>query len=66
MLLSVAAFSQTPVDNLVRALDSLTLVSFDNWRASPDMKGLKALGETPAQPGFDDSKWDVLKIGESI
>src|SRR5437879_5168165 len=58
--------AQSNVDKLVNALDSISLVSFNNWKASPDLKSLKNLGDLPAQVQFDDSKWDNLKINESI
>src|SRR5229473_3720276 len=65
-LITVSVHGQSNVDKLVNALDSISLVSFNNWKVSPDLKGLKSLGEQPVQPGFDDSKWDNLKINESI
>src|SRR5207237_1157209 len=58
--------AQSNVEKLVNALDSISLVSFNNWKTSPDLKSLRNVGEQPAQPGFDDSKWDNLKINESI
>jgi len=65
ILISFGAFSQTNVDRLVRALDSLTLSSYNDWRVSPDLKTYKPLGD-PTQPGFDDSAWQTLKLNQSI
>lgn len=57
--------AQSNVDKLVQALDSLSLASFNNWKVSPDLKTLKLSGD-PTQPGFDDSRWDNLKLNQSI
>ncbi|HUN66671.1 MAG TPA: glycoside hydrolase family 38 C-terminal domain-containing protein [Bacteroidota bacterium] len=67
LLLATAAVSaQTNVDRLVRALDSLGTVSYDNWRVSPDLKNTHVVTGDPTQPGFDDSKWDTLRLNQSI
>ncbi len=58
-------FSQTPVDKLVRALDTLSTFHLDNWKTSPDLKGFR-LSDDPTKAGFDDSKWDNLKLNASI
>jgi alpha-mannosidase len=58
--------AQTPVDRLVAALDSLTTVSFDTWKISPDLKGYRPQDGDPVKPGFDDSRWDDLRIAQSI
>lgn len=60
------AAAQTDVDRLARALDSLGTVSFNSWKASPDLKSLRSLGEKPAEAGFDDSQWNTLALNESI
>ncbi|MGB2868888.1 MAG: glycoside hydrolase family 38 C-terminal domain-containing protein [Bacteroidota bacterium] len=59
------AYSQSNVDRLVKALDSLSLASFDDWRVSPDLKAYKPQGD-PTQPGFDDSQWQILKLDQNI
>ena len=59
------AFSQTNVDRLVIALDSLTLSSFNDWKVSPDLKTFRPSGD-PTQPGYDDSGWATLKLNQSI
>jgi alpha-mannosidase len=56
--------AQTNVDKLTRALDSVSLVSLNDWKVSPDLK--KAIEGDPTKPGFDDSKWDVLRLNQSI
>jgi alpha-mannosidase len=56
----------TNVDKFVAKVDSLTMTSFDNWRVSPDIKNKNAVPGDPTQPLYDDSKWDVLKIGDNI
>jgi alpha-mannosidase len=65
LLLSLSVFGQTPVDNLVRAIDSLSMTSFDSWRVSPDLKSFSAGGDA-TRPDFNDSKWDLLTINTSI
>jgi alpha-mannosidase len=57
---------QTNVDRLARSLDSLGTVSFDGWKASPDLKSLRALGDAPTKAGFDDSQWPTLRLDQSI
>lgn len=59
------AAAQTNVDRLVKALDSLTLSSFDEWKVSPDLKSFKPAGD-PTKPGYDDSGWETLKLNQSI
>ncbi|HLF14670.1 MAG TPA: glycoside hydrolase family 38 C-terminal domain-containing protein [Bacteroidota bacterium] len=56
--------SQTPVDRLVRTLDSLSSYSINDWKASPDLKS--KIAGNPALPGFDDSRWDNLRLDEKI
>lgn len=65
VLVPLMAFSQTNVDRLVKTLDSLTLASYDDWKASPDLKVYQPQGD-PTQPGFDDAGWRTLKLNESI
>ncbi len=64
-LLCLPVFSQTNVDRLVRALDSLSTTSYDGWKVSPDLKNYKPAGD-PTQPGFDDSKWETLRLNQLI
>ncbi len=64
-LLPLSLFSQSNVDKLLRALDSLTLASYNDWKVSPDLGKFVPLGD-PAQPGFDDSKWETLRLNKSI
>ncbi|MBM4162285.1 MAG: alpha-mannosidase [Ignavibacteria bacterium] len=65
LLLPFIAFSQTNVDRLTKTLDSLTLSSYDDWKASPDLRTYRPQGE-PTQLGFDDSGWQALKLNQSI
>ena len=65
VLLPLTAVSQTNVDRLVKALDSLSLASFNDWKMSPDLKGFKPNGD-PTQPGFDDSGWSTLKLNQNV
>ncbi len=57
--------AQSNVDRLSRALDSLTVVSFDNWKVSRDLKAAHIVGD-PTSKAFDDAQWETLGIGESI
>jgi len=64
-MLHVSLIGQTTVDKLVTALDSLTLVSFNNWKMSPDLRGWK-LSSDPTKADFDDSQWETLRIDENV
>lgn len=66
LLTATLARAETPVDRLVTRLAALTELTYDDWKASPDIKKAGIEGEGPARPGFDDAAWDHLKIGESI
>ena len=59
-LLPFALLAQTNVDKLVDALDFHSKGVLSNWKYSTDLK------EDPTTPGFDDSKWQPLKLDESI
>jgi alpha-mannosidase len=69
-LLALAAVStvaaETNVDRVVSRLATLTELSFDGWKASPDIAKSHLEGDGPARPEFDDSAWSALAIGESI
>ena len=58
-------YSQSNVDKLVRALDSLTLASYDDWKVSPDLGKYTPQGD-PTKSGFDDSQWNNLGLDQSI
>jgi alpha-mannosidase len=58
-------FAQTAVDRTVEALDSVAIISMDNWKMSPDLKNGEIPGD-PTKEGFDDSQWKTLKINESV
>ncbi|MBP1656859.1 MAG: alpha-mannosidase, partial [Bacteroidetes bacterium] len=64
VLLPALLFAQSPVDRLASTLDSLATVSFDAWMMSPDLKTAKLEGTDPTAPGFDDSKWETLKLDQ--
>ncbi|HTX18923.1 MAG TPA: glycoside hydrolase family 38 C-terminal domain-containing protein [Bacteroidota bacterium] len=63
-LCSISA-AQTNVDRVKSALDSLAILSMDNWKMSPDLKSGEIAGD-PTTSGFDDSKWINLKLGENV
>jgi alpha-mannosidase len=65
LLLPLVLSAQTNVDKLVKALDSLSLASFNDWKVSPDLKGFKPNGD-PTKAGFDDSSWETLKLNQNI
>ncbi|MBI3788340.1 MAG: alpha-mannosidase, partial [Ignavibacteriales bacterium] len=58
-------FSQSNVDKLVKSLEEITLSSVNDWKVSPDLKNYSPQGD-PTKPGFDDSKWDNLKLNQYI
>jgi len=63
-ILPFALLAQTNVDILVRSLDSLRTISFNNWKVSPDLK--QPISGDPTSFGFDDSKWFTLKLDEQL
>ncbi len=58
-------YTQTAVDRVTHALDSISAASYDNWKVSPDLKST-VIGGDPTKAGFDDGQWETLKIGQSI
>jgi alpha-mannosidase len=68
ILLPTTLFTQpaTIVDRVTAALDTLSSVTFDGWRMSPDLKSYHPAKGHPADPGFDDSGWEILTIGRSV
>ena len=58
--------AQSNVDRLTAGLDSLSIFSFDGWKVSPDLKAGNDIVGDPMKPGFDDSRWGTLRIGQSI
>jgi alpha-mannosidase len=65
LFLPVFLSAQSNVSTLVKALDSLSLASFSDWKVSPDLKGFKPNGD-PTKSGFDDSSWETLRLNQSI
>ena len=66
MLSASAASAETNVDRVATKLALLTELSYDGWKASPDIAKAHLEGDGPARPDFDDSTWSLLSIGESI
>jgi alpha-mannosidase len=66
LALSGTASADTDVDKLAARLAAATELTYDGWKASPDIAKAHIDGDGPARPDFDDAKWDTLKIGESI
>ncbi len=58
-------FPQSNVDKLVKALDSLSLASYNDWKVSPDLGRYVPQGD-PTKPGFDDAQWSSLTLNRSI
>jgi len=65
MLFALGLAAQTNVDKLVRRLDSLSTFSYNDWKASPDLKGFRPAGD-PTGQSYDDSKWDPFRIHQRI
>ena len=65
ILLCLTLQAQTNVEKLVRNLDTLTTFNYNDWKASPDLRNYRPAGD-PTMPGFDDSKWDNLRIHARI
>ncbi len=66
VIFSWLAQGQTTVDKVASQLDSLSAVSFDDWKVSPDLKILRPGQGDPTTEGFDDSAWESLKINQRI
>ncbi len=58
--------SQSNVDRLVRALDSLRTIKYDNWKVSSDLKRFSPGGGDPTQADFNDAAWDNLRLNQWI
>ncbi len=65
LLFPLVLIAQSNVDRVAGALDSLAVVSFDNWKVSPDLKIARITGD-PTKTGFNDSQWETLKLGQRI
>ena len=66
LLVTSAASADSNVDRIVTKLATLTELTYDGWKASPDIAKTRLEGEGPARPDFDDAAWSTLSIGESI
>ena len=66
LLVTSAASADTNVDRIVAKLATLTELTYDGWKASPDIAKARLEGDGPARPDFDDAAWSTLSIGESI
>jgi alpha-mannosidase len=60
LLSAMTSQAQTPVDRLVESLEFQSKGSLTVWRYSTDFR------RDPTGPGFDDSAWDTLRLGQSI
>ncbi|MEG8946201.1 alpha-mannosidase [Rosettibacter firmus] len=56
-------FAQSKIDLLINALDSLSEVSFDNWKYSTDFS---LTPEQLSQIDFNDSSWKTAKLNERL
>ena len=64
-ILHSSLFPQSSVTNLLRALDSLSLNSVNDWKMSPDLKSYKPFGD-PTKSGFDDTQWQTVRLDENV
>jgi alpha-mannosidase len=64
-LLSAILFPQSNVDRLVQSLDALATLSYDSWKYSPYLTRNDIHAAALSQPGFDDSSWQTMKLGQS-
>ncbi|MBI4428527.1 MAG: alpha-mannosidase [Ignavibacteriales bacterium] len=63
--LSSSSNAQTSVDRLIQSIQSLSLTSFSDWKASPDLKSYKPAGD-PTRHGFDDSGWQTISLDQNL
>jgi hypothetical protein len=66
LLLLSPVRAETDVDRVAGKLATLAELSYDGWKASPDIAKAHLDGDGFARPEFDDSAWSTLAIGESI
>ena len=50
IFLHAQSTTPTNVDKLVATMDSLAMMSFDNWKVSPDLKNKTNISGDPTQP----------------
>ena len=75
-LIPISAFSQqnnlkdnmprTNVDLTAKKLNSLSTLSYDGWKKSPNLSGGTIINGDPSSINFDDSNWRTLKINERV
>ena len=65
LFVALQMLGQTNVDRVAKALDTLAVISFNDWKMSPDLSKEKISGN-PAAVVYDDSKWKNLKLREWI
>ena len=66
LLIPWSLHGQTNVDKLTQVLDSVSVVSLNDWKVSQDLTVKRDVGGDPTKPGFDDSQWGTLRIAERI
>jgi alpha-mannosidase len=69
-LLPPSGRAQTPrptnVDKLISALDTLTVISYDHWKVSNDLKNPKSVPGDPSLVDYDDAKWDSVTLDQHL
>jgi alpha-mannosidase len=66
LVIITSAFAQTDVDRLATELNRISTVAYDSWKVSPDLKQAAAIKGDPTAADFDDSRWNVLTLNQSI
>ncbi len=57
---------QTNVDIVAKKLSSLSTLSYDNWKKSPNLSSGTEIQGDPTSINFDDSQWGTLIINQRV
>ena len=65
-ILPAFCLAQTNVDIVASKLDSLARLPFDHWKYTTRFTGVESEAAELSRSGFDDSRWEDLRLGQSI
>ena len=64
LLLQLALFPQTNVDNITKQLEELGTFSFNDWKISENLSGNVKFDGNPYEINFDDKDWKTIGLDE--